>query len=84
MCTPNLHALVCRGSAQEAACGPLSLNTELWVERGIKEMKAITAGKVTREPERIIAKELSLRFALNNAAALHGIRPVALWRPAVR
>ena len=79
LCTPNLHYLVCRAFKQEAAHGPLANNNELWVERVIKNEKAVTAGQVTKDPDRVLVSKRAMKESLAAISVAEKIRPPEEW-----
>jgi hypothetical protein len=76
MCKRNLHYAACRALKQETAQGPLASRSELWVEQRVGIEKDATGGKVTKEPERTIARKRAMRQASSSVKASGEVRPV--------
>ena len=72
-CTYNLHMLVCALQDAEKALGHLSYYTEMWVERGIQEMKSGVKFRTVGRPEMLYVSEVMAR---NRLQLLHASEPL--------
>lgn len=67
MFTYNLHMLACRLGVQEMQRGPVSSDTELFLERGVRGLKKYCQGRVSADPEKAYANHLLLQQQLASA-----------------
>lgn len=73
----NLHMLVCRLHEQEGARGHLAYEAELFIERGVGELKASTRQRSSSEPERVAVNSYLIDMALARDKHMHGLKTVA-------
>ena len=64
ICTYNLHTLVCRGYKQELARGPMSRETEFWLERKIQDLKQRIKYRAKSKAEVVLVNDLQDTLAL--------------------
>lgn len=83
MCKFNLHLLVCRLAAQEAARGRVCHTTEYWVENLIQWAKSSVRYRTTKYPEMVLASDILIDWAIAvRLATVPGLRGVVEgWRP---
>jgi hypothetical protein len=71
--THNLHNCVCHLSKAELATGSVGSTTELWVERFVRHIVRILAGRATREAQSFIVNEEIFRSKVHTVAAKYGV-----------
>lgn len=79
----NLHLIVCRLAAQEAARGRVCHTTEYWVENLIQWAKSTVRYRTTKYPELVLAHDILVDWAIAvRIAAVPGLRDVVEnWKP---
>eukprot|EP00873_Tetraselmis_striata_P040879 jgi/Tetstr1/461143/TSEL_006281.t1 len=73
----NLHNLVCRVRAHEAARGSTARDSELWMERTMRDVKCVARGSGTTDTERAYGRqyvlEARIKFRLEDKAVLSDV-----------
>eukprot|EP00873_Tetraselmis_striata_P020543 jgi/Tetstr1/440807/TSEL_029114.t1 len=79
----NLHNLVCRVKAQEAARGSTARDSRLWMERTMRDVKCVARGSGTTDTERAYGRQFLLEAHIKFPRV--GLDPdfpsMRLWRP---
>lgn len=82
--TANLHTCVMHLRQQEHRFGPMALFADWWIERALQQHKQVVHGRISREPERLMANAMLARRGLTRAAAAGAGRTFDQWLPEYR